>query len=40
MTAAHCLAPAALDTDDEFDDITITLGMVDINDDLDTLSDS
>ena len=36
MTAAHCLAPAALDTNDEFDDITITLGMVDINDDLDS----
>ena len=36
MTAAHCLAPADLDTNDEFDDITITLGMVDINDDLDS----
>ena len=36
MTAAHCLAPSDLDTNDEFDDITITLGMVDINDDLDS----
>ena len=36
MTAAHCLAPASLDAEDEFDDITITLGMVDINDDLDS----
>ena len=36
MTAAHSLAPSSLDTDDEFDDITITLGMVDINDDLDS----
>ena len=35
MTAAHCLAPASLDAEDEFDDITITLGMVDIDDDLD-----
>ena len=36
MTAAHCLAPASLDAEDEFDDITITLGMVDIDDDLDS----
>ena len=35
MTAAHSLAPSSLDTDDEFDDITITLGMVDIDNDLD-----
>ena len=35
MTAAHCLAPDSLDANDEFDDITVTLGMVDIDDDLD-----
>ena len=35
MTAAHCLAPDSLDAGDELDDITVTLGMVDIDDDLD-----
>ena len=35
VTAAHCLAPDSLDAGDELDDITVTLGMVDIDDDLD-----
>ena len=35
MTAAHCLHSKDLEDQDEFDDITIILGMVDIDDDLD-----
>ena len=35
MTAAHCLHSEDLEDQDEFDDITITLGMVDIDNDFD-----